>query len=87
LGASLGQILGLISKEYVILTGISFGLAVFPTYWMAKEVLESYAYRISMPYFQFVLGGFLLLSLCLIIVGIHAWVAARTNPAEILKDE
>ncbi|WP_100629890.1 ABC transporter permease [Algoriphagus formosus] len=87
LGASLGQILGLISKEYVILTGVSFGLAAYPTYWMAQQVLESYAYRISMPYFQFVLGGLMLLSLCLIIVGTHAWVAARTNPAEILKDE
>ena len=87
LGASIAQILGLISKEYVMLVSISFLLAAYPTYWLAKEFLESYSYRIDMPYLQFLMGGLALLVLCIGIVGAHSWVAAKSNPAEILKDE
>ncbi|GMQ24319.1 ABC transporter permease [Algoriphagus sp. oki45] len=87
LGASVTQILALISRDYLVLILISIGLAAFPTYWLAKTFLQSYTYRIDMPYLQFGLGGLALLSLCLMIVGIHSYLAAQTNPAQVLKDE
>lgn len=87
LGASIPQLLALISKEYLILTGIAFLLASAPTFWLAKQFLQSYAYRIAMPYFQFFLGGGMLLTLCLLIVGVHSYLASTSNPAEVLKDE
>lgn len=87
LGASIIQILGLISREYVVLVLISFGLAVYPAYFFLKNWLESFTYRVDMPFGLFALAGFGVMLLCLLIVGIHSYAAAQTNPAKVLKDE
>ncbi|MCL6257572.1 ABC transporter permease [Aquiflexum sp. TKW24L] len=87
LGASVLQILGLISKEYVILILVSFVLAVYPAYYFLNQWLDSFSYKVEMPYFIYFLSGLGVMLLCLLIVGIHSYMAAQTNPAEILKDE
>ena len=87
LGASMAQILGLISKEYVLLVSISFLIAVYPAYYFLRDWLDEFTYRISMPYFLFVISGIGVMILCLGIVGLHSYVAAQTNPAKVLKDE
>ncbi len=87
LGASILQILGLISKEYVILVLVSFGLAVYPAYYFLNDWLNGFTYKIEMPYFLFVLSGIGVMGICLIIVGLHSYSAARTNPAKVLKSE
>jgi ABC-type antimicrobial peptide transport system permease subunit len=87
LGASIAQILGLISKEYVVLILVSFVLAVYPAYYFLSEWLNAFSYKVEMPYFIYLLSGLGVLLLCLLIVGIHSYSAAQTNPAKILKDE
>lgn len=87
LGASMAQILGLISKEYVLLVGVSFILAVFPAYYFLRAWLNEFTYRVDMPYGLYVLAGFGVMLLCLTIVGLHSYTAAQTNPAKVLKDE
>jgi putative ABC transport system permease protein len=87
LGASILQILGLISREYVLLMSVSFVLAVFPAYYFLNQWLNSFSYKVDMPYFIYFISGLGVLLAALLIVGIHSFVAARTNPAEILKDE
>lgn len=87
LGASIMQILGLISREYVILILVSFVLAVYPAYYFLNEWLNSFSYKVEMPYFIYGLSGLGVMFLCLLIVGLHSYTAAQTNPAKILKDE
>lgn len=87
LGASILQILGLISREYVILILVSFVLAVYPAYYFLNEWLNSFSYKVEMPYFIYFLSGLGVMLVCLLIVGIHSYTAAQTNPAKILKDE
>ncbi|MDF2158127.1 ABC transporter permease [Algoriphagus sp. CAU 1675] len=87
LGASLFQILSLISKDYILLIGISFLLASIPTYYLSREYLNGFNYKIDMPYLLFVIGGLSVLILCLVIVGVHSLAAAKKNPAKVLKDE
>ncbi len=87
LGASILQILGLISKEYVLLVAVSFALAVYPAYYFLKDWLNGFQYRVEMPYFLFAIAGFGVLMICLFIVGLHSYNAAQTNPARVLKDE
>lgn len=87
LGASVVQILGLISKEYLILVLISFALAVYPAYYFLKDWLNEFTYRLEMPFMLYGLAGFGVLVLCMLIVGIHSYTAAQTNPASVLKDE
>jgi ABC-type antimicrobial peptide transport system permease subunit len=87
LGASIMQILGLISREYVILILVSFVLAVYPAYYFLNQWLNSFSYKVEMPYFIYGLSGLGVMFLCLLIVGLHSYAAAQTNPAKILKDE
>lgn len=87
LGASLAQILGLISKEYILLVGVSFLLAIFPAYYFLRDWLNGFQYRVEMPYFLFALAGLGVMLICLLIVGLHSYTAAQTNPAKVLKDE
>ena len=87
LGASILQILALISKEYVVLVLISFALAVYPAYYFLSDWLNGFKYRVDMPFILFIISGFGVLALCLIIVGIHSMIAAKANPAKVLKDE
>lgn len=87
LGASIAQILGMISKEYLVLVGVSFVLACIPAYYFGRDWLNDFQYRIAMPYSQFVFAGGIVLLICLMVVGLHSYAAATTNPAKILKDE
>lgn len=87
LGATIPQILGMISKEYVILVLISFAIAIYPAYYFLRDWLNGFEYRVDMPYFLFALSGIGVLLICLLIVGAHSFVAAQSNPAKVLKDE
>ncbi|REG82505.1 ABC transporter permease [Algoriphagus antarcticus] len=87
LGASLQQILFLISKEYMILVGVSFLIAVFPAYYFLNEWLNGFNTRVEMPYLIFAAAGLGVMVICLLIVGIHSYVASQTNPAKVLKSE
>ncbi|GAB3220396.1 ABC transporter permease [Algoriphagus aestuariicola] len=87
LGASIVQILGLISKEYVLLVLVSFALAVYPAYYFLSDWLDGFTYKISMPYSLFGISGVGVLAICMLIVGLHSYVAAQINPAKVLKDE
>jgi len=87
LGATLQQILVLVSKQYLVLVGISFILAVFPSYYFLNEWLSGFNTRVDMPYLIFAAAGIGALVICLLIVGIHSYVAAQRNPAKVLKSE
>lgn len=87
LGASINQILLLISREYMILILIAFILGIIPAWVFLDNWLETFSYRIEMPWALFGVSGLLALVLCLLIVGLHSLKAAQKNPAEILKSE
>lgn len=87
LGANIAQILAMISKEYLVLVAVSFVLASVPAFFLSKLWLGGFQYRIDMPYGQFALAGGIVLFICLLVVGLHSYAAATTNPAKILKDE
>jgi putative ABC transport system permease protein len=87
LGANLQQILFLISKEYLILVGIAFLLAIYPAYYFLNFWLNGFNTRIDMPYVIFAAAGVGVMAICLIIVGLHSYVASQSNPAKMLKSE
>lgn len=87
LGATLNQILFLISKEYMILVGISFLIAIVPAYYFLNDWLNGFNTKVDMPYLIFVAAGLGVMAICLLIVGIHSYVASQTNPSKVLKSE
>lgn len=87
LGASLGNILHLVSKEYFLLIIIAFTLAS-PISWYAMNTwLIDFAYHIEISIFVFLAAVFISLFLALATVSFFAFKAARTNPVEVLRYE
>jgi ABC-type antimicrobial peptide transport system permease subunit len=87
LGASVGNIVKMLSKELLILVGIAM-LIAFPLayYWLDRMLLD-YAYRITIGWWIFALAGISTVTLTLLTVGWKALKASTANPVEAIKSE
>jgi putative ABC transport system permease protein len=86
-GASVLNILSLISKSYAKLILISFLIAAPLSYWMMEKWLLDFAYRVTPSVWIFVFAGFSTFIISILITGYHSIRAALTNPVDVLKDE
>ncbi len=87
LGASISEIVGMISKDFIKLVLIAFVIA-FPVSWlMMNKWLQSFAYRINISWWVFVLAGLLTIAIALITVSFQAIKAAMANPVNSLRSE
>jgi putative ABC transport system permease protein len=87
LGASVGQISGLLSKDFLKLVALACVIA-FPVAWWAMDSwLRNYAYRIEISWWIFAVAGFLAILIALITVSFQAIRAAIANPANSIKIE
>lgn len=87
LGASVRDILQLVSREYVWLTLVSSIAAIPVAYTLAQRWLNSFAYRIELEWWMFGLPGLLLLAFTWTIVAIQFYGTAADNPVRSLKHE
>ncbi|PMD96567.1 cell division protein FtsX [Siphonobacter sp. BAB-5405] len=87
LGASVGSILALLSKEFLQLVGLAFILAIPLAGYVTHEWLQQFAYRISLEWWVFVMAGVLALSIALLTVSVQSIKAALVNPVKSLKSE
>jgi putative ABC transport system permease protein len=87
LGASVSQITFMLSKEFLLLVLIAFGVAIPLAHFMMKEWLATFAYQtqITVGLFALVMGASILLTM--LTVGSKAVRAAVANPVKSLKDE
>ena len=86
-GASARQIVQLLSKEFLLLVAVGFALAVPVAWYAMQRWLEDFAYRIELSPWLFAAAG---LAALLVATGATSWQAlraARTNPAQALRDE
>jgi putative ABC transport system permease protein len=87
LGASVKNIWSLLSKEFVILVGISMIIA-FPLAWYLMNAwLQDYIYRTDLSWTIFAAAGCSALLITLITVSYQAIKAAMTNPVKSLRTE
>jgi putative ABC transport system permease protein len=87
LGASVPDIIGLLTREYVWLVVLANILAWPVAYFAMNAWLEDFAYRISIGYATFLLAGGIALLIALLTVSHHAVKAAIANPVESLRYE
>jgi putative ABC transport system permease protein len=87
LGATATQIVGLLSKDFVRLVAVAFLCAVPVAYWMARQWLRDFAYRIDVGPGVFLAAGALVLAVAVVTVGTQALRAARVDPATTLRNE
>jgi putative ABC transport system permease protein len=87
LGASVQSIVFLFSKEFMILIGISFIIAVPVSWYLMAGWLQSFVYRINISVDVFLLAVFSSIILAWITVGYKAVKAALTNPVKSMRSE
>ena len=87
LGATIQQLLILISTEFLKLVLIAFVIAVPLTWWLMYNWLQKYPYHVSISVGLFGVVGMLILLLTLAIVSINTIKAAIANPVKSLRTE
>jgi putative ABC transport system permease protein len=87
LGATLANILLLFSREYIRLIILSFVIAAPIAYYLVNDWLNTFANRIHLQWWLFVLPGFLVLVVALLVVSTKSIKAANANPIDKLRYE
>jgi len=87
LGATIQQVLMLISKQFLKLALIAFVIAIPLTWWLMSNWLDKYIYRITISIWLFAGVGALILLLTLVVVGLNTLRAAMSNPVTSLRSE
>ena len=87
LGASISNIMGLISKEFLVLLLVSNVIAWPAAYYLMNKLLNNYAYRISLSVWIFIASGLTAVLVALLTVCIKIIRAARANPVDSLRYE
>jgi len=87
MGASVQQLVQLVTTDFSILVVIAFVIASPLAWWGINSYLEQYAYRIHVQWWIFPLTGVVALLFAMIIVSSQALRAARANPAQSLRSE
>ena len=87
LGASVGNVMWLLSRDFVKLLLLANVIAWPVAYWAMNEWLTNFAYRIELGVDVFVLAGALTLAIALLTVNVQTMKAARSNPVDALRYE
>ncbi|WP_432410045.1 ABC transporter permease [Rasiella sp. SM2506] len=87
LGSSVSQIVTLLSKEFLKLVMIAFIIAFPLAYYIMKNWLQDFAYRIDLSPWVFVSSALITMFIAFLTVGIKGIQAASVNPIKSLKTE
>ncbi|MDX2045293.1 MAG: FtsX-like permease family protein [Chitinophagaceae bacterium] len=87
LGASISSIVGMISKDFLILVIISILIAVPLAYYFVVKWLEDFAHHTPISWWVFILAAFLAIAIAILTIGFQAVKAAIANPVGALRSE
>ena len=87
LGASVGGIVLMLSKDFLILVGIAVGLASPLAWFIMSRWLENFAYKTSISWTVFVITIVSTLAITLVTISFQAIRAGMANPVKSLKTE
>lgn len=87
LGSSISGIVRLLTKDFMRLVFVSIVIAMPLAWWAMQNWLESFAYRIEINWWVFIIAGITAVSIALLTVSFQAIKAANTNPVKSLRTE
>lgn len=87
LGASVGSVVAMLSKNFLFLVVVSSVIAFPLAWWAMHNWLQDFAYRISIDWWVFVLATFVALFIALVTICFQAIKAAIANPIKSLRSE
>ncbi|HEV7380333.1 MAG TPA: ABC transporter permease [Dyadobacter sp.] len=87
LGASIGNIVGLLSGDFVKLVVVAIVIATPLTWYAMNKWLQNFAYKIEIEWWMFVIAGLLSVAIAMVTVSSQAIRAAIMNPVKSLRSE
>lgn len=87
LGASVGSIIGLVSKEFIKPVLIALLLAIPIAWWALSAWLQDYSHRVSIQWWVFAVTGAIALIITICTVSFQSIKAALANPVKSLRTE
>ncbi len=86
-GATTFEIIKMLNKDFIILTAVSFIIAVPITYFAMEKWLENFAYKTPLSWWVYALAGIIAMALTVLVVSIQSFGVSMKNPVESLRDE
>ena len=87
LGASVQQIILLLSKDLMALVIVAIIISVPLAWWAMYLWLQDFAYKTTLDWWVFAAGGLLMMLIAFVILCIRAGKAAMANPVKSLRTE
>ena len=87
LGASVWNIILMLSKSYIRLIIISCAFAFPIAYYFTHQWLQGFAYKIDISWWMILLPGLIVLVATLLTISSQSLRAALANPAKVLRDQ
>lgn len=87
LGASMMEISGMLSKDFLKLVLVSIVISIPIAWWAMNKWLEEFTYRINMQWWMFAVVAAIVISIALFTVGFQSIKSALTNPVNSLRNE
>ena len=87
LGASVGNIVLLLSRDFIRLVVIAIGIASPVAWFVMHRWLQDFAYRVDVAWWVFAVAGVLAVAIALATISFQAVRAALANPVRALRSE
>jgi putative ABC transport system permease protein len=87
LGASIQNVMVLIAREFVVLIGIAFVVAVPVTWYLVSKWLTNFTEHIVIGPWPFMAAGLFVLTIACLTISWLSFNAASSNPTEALRNE
>jgi len=87
LGASVGSVVALLSKDFLKLILVALLLATPIAWWGMDQWLNEFAYKTTMDWWIFALAGLLAVGIALLTVSFQSIKAALTDPVKSLRSQ
>jgi putative ABC transport system permease protein len=87
LGASIIDITGMLSKDFIFLVIISMAIASPITWYAMNKWLQAYAYRTDLHWWIIALAGIVAIIIALATISVQSIKAALANPVKSLRSE
>jgi len=87
LGASVSQILFMLTRGFSVPIVIAFVISAPGVYYLVSGWLKNFAYRVHVDLLLIGLAGAVAWAIAFAFIGVQSWRAARVNPVKTLKDE
>jgi putative ABC transport system permease protein len=87
LGAGVADIVFLLNKEFIVLVGIALAIASPIAFLGMHHWLQSFAYRVTISWWIFVLAGMITLAISILTISLRVIRAALIDPTDNLRSE